>query len=239
MIVGMVYNGYDFGPYLRVNPHRSIAPPVTVECDEVPGGRGSRFRSARLGPLTITVDAELRVARGQTVEGLRHMLAPRLCLAEPAPLALPDDPHRYHLAVLSGESELDTLWETGEAQLTFVAPDPASYGMGGSCAIDREASVRPGGTVETAPTIRVVPRAGDGYRVSHAQSGMHVEVLMPFDGATELLIDCAAAHCEVGGASADEWVSLDSDYFALNAGAANDLEATGGAGTVSWVERWL
>lgn len=238
-MAGMVYNGFDFGPYLRVNPHRSIVPPVTVECDEVPGGRGERFRSARLGKLTITVDAELRVARGKTVEELRHMLASKLYSASPAPLSLPDDPHRYHLAVLSGESELDTLWETGEAQLTFVAPDPASYGMGGACALDRAASVRPGGTVETAPTIRVVPEAGDGYTVTHAQSGMHVEVRMPFDGATELVIDCAAAHCEAGGTSADEWVTMASDYFTLAPGEANDLEATGGAGIVSWVERWL
>lgn len=235
---GMVYNGFDFGPYLRANPHRPILAPVTVTTDDVPGRDGTRFRSARLGELTIPVDVELRTRPRETVAELRHRLAGKLWCAEPAPLALPDDPHRYHLAVLDGESELDVLWETGETTLNFRCPDPVAYGMAGKAAIDTAASIRSGGNYETRPTITVVPDAGEGYKVAHAGSGEAVEVAFAFDGTKTLVIDCKAEHCEIDGANADAYVTLESDYFALEPGG-NDLTATGGAGYVEWVERWL
>ena len=235
----MVFNGFDFSPYLRVNPHRGILPPVSVTTDEVPGREGTSFREARLGELTITVDAELRAGRRDDVAELRHRIAPRLLADAPAPLYLPDDPFRYHLAVLDGSSELDVLWRTGQTTLTFRAPDPVMYGVDRSAALGGEAEVWVGGNHETWPVIEVVP-TGASLVVESVTAGAAVEVLAEasFDGSKTLVIDCAAAHCELAGLNADARVTLASDYFALRPGA-NDLRVTGGAGTVRWTERWL
>ena len=235
----MVYNGFDFAPYLRVNPHRPIAPPVTVETDDVPGRDGTRFRSARLGELTIEVDAELRAAPGDDIAELRHMLAAALVSPSPAPLILPDDPGRYHLAVLDGESELSTLWRTGEATLTFRCPDPVAYGQDRIEALGAATSLSVGGTYEALPVFEVKP-TGKRFRVESATASAFVEVeaSTSFDGSKTLTIDCAAQHCELGGTSVDDRVTLASTYFALAPGR-NDLVATGGTGTVRWTERWL
>ena len=236
----MVYNGFDFGPYLRVNPHRMVAPPVTVETDDVPGRVGTRFRSARLGELTIEVDAELRPGAAADVAELRHLLAAALVSDSPAPLVLPDDPMRYHMAVLEGESELSTLWETGEATLTFKCPDPVAYGQ------DREEEfaagavrLHVGGTRRTWPVFEARP-SGKRFRIESATASAFVEVeaATSFDGTKTLLIDCGAQHCELAGISIDDRVDFASDYFALEPGM-NELTATGGAGTVRWTERWL
>lgn len=236
---GMVYNGFDFGPYLRVNPHRGILPPVSVTTDEVPGRAGARFRAARLGELTIEVDAELRAGRGDDIAELRHIIAHRLWSPEPAKLVLPDDPFRYHMAVLDGESELDRLWGTGQATLTFRCPDPIAYGSDRSAALDGESEVWVGGSYPTPPTIEAVP-AGKNLRVESATASAVIEVAAEgaFDGTKTLTIDCGAGHCELAGLSADSRVTLASDYFELSPGA-NLIRIEGGAGTISWTERWL
>lgn len=238
-MVGMVYNGFDFGPYLRVNPHRPVAPPVTVETDDVPGRDGTRFRSARLGELTIEVDAELRARPGDDIAELRHTLAAALVSASPAPLILPDDPGRYHMAVLEGESELSTLWRTGEATLTFKCPDPVAYGQDRIEALEASTQVSCGGTYMAMPVFEVKP-TGKRFRIESETAGAFVEVeaASSFDGTKTLVIDCAAQHCELGGLNADSRVTLASDYFELRPGA-NRLVATGGTGTVRWTERWL
>ena len=60
----------------------------------------------------------------------------------------------------------------------------------------------------------------------------------PFSTSSVLVIDCAAQHCTVNGASADRHVALSSDYFDLAPGL-NRLAATSGTAVVEWRERWL
>lgn len=237
MTGGMVYNGFDFGPYLKANPHRSLVPPTAVAVDEVPGRDGTRFRSARLGELSIVVDVELRAGRREDVAELRHRLAARLWSPAPAPLFLPDDPYRYHMAVLDGQSDLDVLWRTGQAQLTFRAPDPVMYGAERQAELSGETAVHVGGNRPTYPVIEAAP-TGKSFRIE--APGGTVEVLAEgsFDGSKTLLIDCGACHCELAGLNADGRVALSSDYFALEPGE-NALVATGGSGTIRWIERWI
>lgn len=236
---GLVYNGFDFSPYLRCNPRRPLVPPTSVTTDELPGRDGTRFREARLGELKIPVGVELRARTGDDIAELRHRLAGHLWSAEPAPLFLGDDPFRYHLAVLDGESELDVLWKTGQTELTFRAPDPVMYGADREAALSGTAEVWVGGNHATTPVVEVVPQ-GTSLRVEHVGLGKAVEVEAEgsFDGTKTLLIDCGAEHCELGGVNADARVTLESDFFDLEPGE-NVIRVTGGTGTVRWTERWL
>lgn len=235
---GMKFNGYDLSPWLDANPTRPILPPVEVEADEVPGADGARFRSARLGELEIPVVVRLRASADDDIAELRHMLAPMLCAKSPAPLVLGDDPTRYHLAVLEGSSDLDRLWRTGRAELVFRACDPIAFGKTSAIAMATAATANVGGTWKTAPTITARPSSGSGYRITLVETGEYVQVNAPFTGEQTLVIDCGKQHCTVSGASADEAVTLASDYFELSPGL-NQLSAENGTATVEWTERWL
>lgn len=234
----MIYNGHDLSPWLRCNPQRPILPPVENSTQEVPGRDGSRLTRSKLGALSIPVKVRLKARRGEDVAELRHMLAAMLRSEEPAPLVLPDDPTRYHLAVLDGSSDLDRLWYTGSAELTFLCPDPVAYGEAREAAMDTSAAVHVAGTHPASPVVTARPGSASRYRVTLTDSGEYVEVSAPFNASSVLVIDCAAQHCTINGASADRYVALASDYFDLVPGL-NRLTATSGSTTVEWRERWL
>ena len=235
---GMVFNGYDFSRVLRVNPTRPIMPGMDVETDDVPGMDGVAFREARLQELSIPVEARLRPCLTRDVAELRHELAAALCVREPAPLILPDDPSRYHLALLSGTTELDRLWVTGKTTLTFVAPDPVAYGAKHVQDVSGTSTVRAGGTYPARFKLTAHP-TGDYFQVRDVTSGEFVRVEMTFDsdGGSTLVVDMAARHCEVNGASADKYVTLASDYFALEP-SGTELSVSS-ASTLEWTDRWL
>ena len=234
----MIYDGNDLSPWLRCNPQRPILPPVENSAQEVPGRDGSRLVRSKLGALTIPVKVRLRARRGEDVAELRHMLAAMLRREEPAPLVLPDDPTRYHMAVLDGSSDLDRLWYTGSAELTFVAHDPIAYGQLHEAAMGSSATLHVAGTHPSAPVITARPGSSSRYRITLVDSGEYVEVSTPFSTSSVLVKDCAAQHCTVNGASADRHVALSSDYFDLAPGL-NRLAATSGTAVVEWRERWL
>ena len=234
----MIYDGHDLSPWLRCNPQRPILPPVENSTQEVPGRDGARLVRSKLGTLAIPVKVRLKARRGDDVSDLRHMLAAMLRSEEPAPLVLPDDPTRYHLAVLDGSSDLDRLWYTGSAELTFLCPDPVAYGEARKAAMGASVAVNVAGTHPTAPVITARPGSASRYRVTLRDTGEHVEVSAAFNASSVLVIDCAAQHCTVNGASADRYVALSSDYFDLAPGL-NRIAATSGTAVVEWRERWL
>ena len=237
----MIFNGFDFSPYLRVNPHRSLGPVTSVETETVSGRDGSRLVSARLAEGTVSVDVALRAGAREDMAELRRMLAAALWTGgETARLVLPDDPGRYLLAVVDGESQLDTLWHTGRATITFRCPDPVAYGATRRADMRTRADVYVGGTYRTSPVIEALPAKGSYYRVTLPATGQMVQVNMSFTGAGDqlLTIDCAAQHCDINGSSADPYVTLESDYFDLEPGPAT-IQASSGSATVRWTERWI
>lgn len=237
---GMVYNGFDFSPYLRANPRRSLLPPTSVETEAVPGRDGSRLVSARLSEMSLPVDVTLRARTREDTTELRRMLAAALWTAEPAPLVLPDDPGRYLMALVDGETELTSLWSTGATTITFRCPDPVAYGSDREMGMTTSAVVVGGGTYPTRPTVVARPAKGSYYRVTNEDTGERVQVNMAFTGAGDqvLTIDFAAQHCDVNGTSADPYVTFESSYFELSPGA-NRLSASSGSARVRWTERWL
>ena len=88
--------------------------------------------------------------------------------------------------------------------------------------------------------IEALPAKGGYYRVTLPATGQMVQVNMSFTGAGDqlLTIDCAAQHCDINGASADPYVTLESDYFDLEPGPAT-IQASSGSATVRWTERWI
>lgn len=237
----MIYNGNDLSQYMIVaSPTRSILPEVEVSYDDVPGMDGGQYVSRRLLPRTIDVRVLLRKSAFGRSESAR-ILAPLLLADGPAPLVLDDEPGRYYMAILSGATDLDSLWRAGGGTISFLCPDPVAF----SCSprtysVSRNAQkLYLGGTYGSWPVIRAVPASGASYyRVTDYGTGKYLQVDASFDGGKVLTIDMAGKHCDIDGANADRYVTLESDYFKMVPGE-NDLRFSSGSAEVEVADRWL
>lgn len=234
---GIMFNGFDLSPWLTANVSRPLLPPVEVQADSVPGMDGTRFRSAKLGELPIPVDVRLKAGMREDIAGLRHALASMLMADAPAPLVLGDDPRRYHLAVLDGSTDLDSLWFSGRTTLNFRACDPVAYGESRRGTL-KSGVLRVRGTWRTYPVVSITPPKGSYWKIENAATGDFVRVNATFSGSARLVVDCAERHCTLNGANADKYLTLDSDYLALEPGE-NKFTVSGGSPSFEWSERWL
>lgn len=234
---GMMFNGFDFTPWLRANVQKPVLPPVEVEADAVPGMRGTRFRSAKLGELTIPVPVRLTAHAKDDMAEFRRVLASMLYAEEPAPLVLGDEPRRWYMAVLDGSTDLDSLWFTGGTTLNFRCCDPVAYGEFRRSGL-RGGVLRVRGTWPADPKIEVAPPRGAFWKIEHLGTGEFLRVEATFSGSVKLVIDCAARHLTLNGANADKYLSLESDFFSLVPGE-NRFAVSGGAPVFEWSERWL
>lgn len=231
------FGGHDLTDDLWVNPTRSLGLPVENVSVKVPGRPGERFVRSELQPLDIPVHVRLRSLKTnyEDVAKQRRKISSILVTDEPQPLVLPDEPTLYYLAKLEEPGELDTLWHTGAADLTFRAYDPIAYGP------ERETEVEAGtpmvfveGTYETRPAFALT---SDGGKVSIAdEEGNVVELEAEVEAGKPVVIDMDARTATVDGEAVP--LVLGSAYWPLNPGR-NDLTLTGAHGTVAWQERWV
>lgn len=232
----IIYDGVDLEKYFRIAYDDCLAPPVQIESLKVPGRNGELFRSSRLGTRSINMRLRLKLRRYQDVAEHRRHLAGLLIKDRPCKLVLGGDPDRYYMAIVEGESELDSLWYTGGAEVTFVCHDPLAYGAMRTRPFASIATGKYAGTYKTAPIFEATPLAGSTYyRVTNSLTGEFVQVTHNFDGKTPVLIDCGLQLAKVGGSPTK--VAFASDYFYLEPG-----EYSIGASaptTMKWQEVWL
>lgn len=232
----MIYDGKDLSRIVRANVSKSILPEVSMDSVEVPGRPGQAFAGVRLGMRELTVAMRLRLMPDGDVPAAHRELAAALYKDSPRKLVLPDDPGRYYMAVMTGPSDLDNLWYTGGAEVTFTCPDPIIYGAERRCELPGTARV--GGTFETYPTVTARPAKGSSWRVTNRSTGEYVELVYDFKGTEEVTVDTEGMHCEIDGTGADRYVSVYSDFFALAPGKV-EVTLSSGTGEMRWDEKWL
>lgn len=235
----MVFDGYDFEALLRVNPTRRLAPPVTDQTVEVPGRPGAVFMRQQINPLAIPVHAELRgrMRDHRDLAALRRLISSLLVRDEPCRLILPDEPGLSYDAKLTDPGELDTLWVTGEADLTFTAYDPIAYGQARKATLASGTThVETGGTWPSSPVLTLTA-TGSGYvRVTDVDSGDYVLLAQSAASGATVTIDMAAQTAKVNGSLAA--VDTSSDFFDLDPDGAS-VKVQYASGSMEWEERWL
>lgn len=234
----MIYNGYDLSDLLIVGEglQRSIAPTNEI-FSTGRGGHGERYAGARMGSGIITVPIILIPDDKDvmTVEEMRRKVAGvlRAGLKKPCKLILPDAPDVYHMAMLSGDTNLERLSYTASTTLTFKCLDPFGYGAenavsstGGTvyCTV--------GGNVETAPVITVETQSSDAVVTV---DGKTMTALGTLTGNEPLVFDCANRKVTKGGNVVK--LSIYDDYAEWEPGMHEiscDLPFE-----ARWHERWL
>lgn len=240
----IVFNGNDLSSLVMCRMGRPIMPPVNVSTQSVGGRHGEYFRRARLEPYDIPVEIWVRSEDRRRVADLRHELAALLWTDEPAPLYLPDDPSRYHLAVLSGETDLGAITsELPTTTINFHVCDPIAYGdeRAETLANDTSKTLRTGGTWQALPIVRST-LSGGTWRITNQTTGQYVEVNADSYGANpaagaSLVCDMELERVTINGYTAG--VAISSEFFAISGDA--DVLVTGASGdtTIEWRERWL
>lgn len=229
----------DLTDLLRVNPVRSFGPRSEDVTVQVGGAAGEVFVRTELRPLEIPVSVRLRTQRADhaSVADVRRRISAALLTDAPARLVLPDDPHRWYMAKLTDPGELDTLWHTGGATLTFTAYDPIAYGR------ERTQALRKGpnrvfveGTWETRPVFHLRATGDGAVRVSLRETGEWVEVTQRPAADAVVTIDMGDRRATMSSATAP--VDLGSDFFGLPPGASV-VDVTGANGELRWTERWI
>lgn len=239
----IIFNGHDLSNIVMCRMERPIMPPVEVSHETIGGRHGELFRRARMQGYTVPVTVWLRTKDRRKVAEIRHRLAAMLWTDEPAPLYLPDDPTRYHLAIVSGDTGLGEITdELPSTTISFYVCDPIAYGNSRTegLATGASVSVDAGGTHKAAPVVRSTTSGGT-WRIANLTTGEFVEVNATTVGASiaanqALVCDMANERLTVNGQ--DVGVTTDSDFFFIE--GRTELRVTGGKDTtIDWRERWI
>lgn len=239
----MIFNGVDFKEFLKVEEvRRSILPPMVVDSHEVPGMHGSKPKRVTLGDGMIEVDIRLIKGSRSEVQAKVRELAYRLYTEEPARLYLPDEPDKYNMATLSGDTNLEKWLYTGGATLVFVCNDPIAYGESKEHSISDSTTLLVGGTYKTKPKVTYIFTESCNYvELRNLTSGKYVRVNHEFVSGDILILDFNDKwKARKNGVVIAEDVAIESDFFSLGVGE-NELTSkpAGLNPTIEYAERWL
>lgn len=233
----IVFNGHDLSSLAYCKVNRSVMPPVDASFQTIGGRHGERFKRARLGGYDLAVDMWIRTEHRREVAEARHVLAAMLWTDEPAPLYLPDDPTRYLLAIVGGDTDLGEITDDcPTTTVSFHIGDPISYGqkrrqnvVAGDIYLDA------GGTWPTYLSLTATPSPGASWRLTNIDTGEFVEIRTALTASNVIRIDMADERATVNQATAS--VTIDSDFFSVE--GRTHLKLSGGSAVIEWRERWL
>ena len=239
----IIFNGHDLSDLVMCRMERPVMPPVEVSSETVGGRHGELFRRARMQGFVVPVTIWIRAKDRRRVAELRHRLAALLWTDEPAPLYLPDDATRYHMAIVEGDTNLGAITdEIPTTTINFRVCDPIAYGNGRTeeLATGTPTFVEAGGTFAASPVVRSVT-AGGAWRITNVTTGAFVEINAETVGSlitsgVPVVCDMANERVTLNGSTVG--VTVDSDFFTIEGNPS--LLVTGGTSTtIDWHERWI
>lgn len=233
----MIFNGFDFSEYLRVNPTRRMNPPIKDITKTAQGRDGAVFMGTSFDPLPIPVHVRLNVPtyKHQQIAKIRRLITSKLITDKPEKLVLPDEPDLYYMAKLTNSDDTN-LWSTGAAELEFTAYDPAAYGAQRKAQVGASTVLSVGGTYKTWPTFDLVASSATRVKVLNYATGEFVMMSASASAGARIVIDMQNQTIRVNGNLSA--IDISSDFFELQPGK-NDIRITGATGTASWIERWV
>ena len=235
----MIFNNIDFTEYFIVeNISRSVLPPISTRTAKISGKVGNRFIKNELGSLNIDVSIRVIAKDRKDLQEKTRDLATKLHTDELKKLYLDDEPERYYLAILTGNTDVKKIGMTGATILSFYCPDPLCYD---ETKIENITSsdILNSGTYETTGTITVeITEATDHIEATLVETGEYVRVDHDFIVGDTVTIDLENEMVYKNGFSIMQACHLESDFFDIPTGEFLISVNTGDA-TLEFAERWL
>ena len=212
-------------------------PPVGATFESISGRDGELFKSAYFGGYDLPVDVWLRSDDRRDAAAVRHALALALSATEPAPLYLPDDPTRYLLAIVSGDTDLGEITDSSPSTtINFHIGDPFFYGRKRRVEVSSGTfTISAGGDRPAHLQITANPASSEAWYVQNVDTGEQVKLASSVTSSSTVRVDMAQEHATVNGSLAA--VTLDSDFFTID--GRTKLRISSGTAVLEWWERWL
>lgn len=231
----MIFDGFDFKDLLFVEYiDRTLMPPIGINADIVPGKLGSLFRDSQLGSGKVTVKCRVVGDTRIEVQKTIREVAGKLYTSSPRKLELRDEPDKYNMAIVGGDTQVDKFLETGYVELDFILTDPCAYSVEEKT-VAINSSFTYNGTAEGYAILTIKPTAGPKLTITN--NGTTIEVIYAFVGSESVVVDLEKRLVTINGSNSSKYVSLESNYFKMEVGS-NKVVANG-TGTVKYRDRWL
>ena len=112
-----------------VGIQHSILPPVSQNTVEISGRAGAYDFGNEIGTREITLDILVVAEEENVMPQLLEQFGAWLYHSEAKKLVLGDNPNRYYMAKVTGDSNIKESFLVGEGSITFTCSDPYIYGM--------------------------------------------------------------------------------------------------------------
>ncbi|MCD4839763.1 phage tail family protein [Neobacillus sedimentimangrovi] len=155
------FNNIPIPTFVKVNDIQvSALPPVSQKTMKVSGKAGSYDFGNEIGERRIEVAVSIIANSPSDLEDKTREFAEWLYYDEAKEFVILDEPDKYYMAKVTGESDINKVLKVGQGTITFICTDPYAYGYEKTFdLIPREGEEinfeNTGGTT-TYPTIRVV-----------------------------------------------------------------------------------
>jgi len=235
----MYYKGVNLKKYFNIlDIRRNILPSHTVLRQPIPGRAGSIVSGRTFEESFIEVDIEIKGNNRNHFRRLVNQLAYILATNEPGKLIFTDEPDKYYLAILEGNTQLREFYLYGTATLVFLIPDPIKFGKKVTIPIGQ--GVYTFYNNGTHKTRGILTMELETYRVgvTNRKTGEFISFTNHYEVGDIFTIDFINEYVTRNGYSVMDDLILESDFFSLDVGE-NTLSIVGGSGELVFRERWL
>ena len=234
--MNMIFNGMDLTQYFRIKDiRRDLLPPLTSVAQAIPGRPGSIIGSTGISDRMMEVDIRIKVNKRPELREKARELAGLLYTEDYEKLTFSDEPDKYYMAKIDGNTDIAEKAIYGDVTLPFLY-DPLAYGETKS--LDISGSLQNGGTRATTGIITVTLGAVDHLKMTLKSTGEYVYIKHPFTTSDTVTIDLSEGTAYKNGVSITQDVYLESDFFDIPVGTF-EISLSSGTGSIEFTERWL
>lgn len=237
----MIFNDIDFTERFKIlDIRRPLIPSIFTENREVRGKDGNiPLNENELEQGLIEVDIEIKAGKRETKRNELRELAFDLFTREEQRLCFKDEPDKYYLARITGETNLEEFYLYGNTTLVFSASSPISYGKDIDINISNDFTIDLKGTYKTTPIFEFDIAENIGIiELRNLDNGKFVKVEHSFKVGDKVEIDFGDKwKVRKGETIIAEDINFASTFFDLEVGE-NNLRSNI-AGKIKYKERWL
>lgn len=240
----MIFNNTNFDNLFKIlNIRRSLIPNISHNMLEFSGRDGSTSLSkSKLEVGRIEVDIEVKSENRETKREDMRILAGLLFTREEEKLRFKDEPDKYYMAKLDGNTNLEEFYIYGVTTLSFACGDPIAYGQTIKHNISDETTIYISCTEEVSPVFKFnIDKATSSVKILNQGNGKYVLINHNFNVGDKLeIIFNDKWKVRNNGIVIAEKVTISSDFFNLHPGENNiKIEPSTLTAELEYIERWL
>lgn len=235
----MIFNGVTFDDFSVIEyVRRHLMPSRNVNILNT-GGLKNHFIGVEHGMASVEVDIRVISKRREDVHDIYNIMATALAVDKPMPIYLRDEPGKFNMAIVSGDTELHNFLHTGFVTVVFDLPDPYLYNT----------EIRKLINVNNTSIINRGGAASDGFITIRMTGATNQLVVRLKDDPRTITIKYAFKTNDIvliDLESEDVWLNnttylastLDSDFFQIPPGFFS-VNTNTGVLDLEYRERWL